>query len=71
MKNIIITYNTLEKVSQKNEIFAQWDFASAKQLNMEMCSQAVLKLIDLKIFKSFKSKKIEAKIKIENTMNSK
>lgn len=41
MKNIIITYNILEQVSQKNEIFAQWDFASAKQLNMDMCSQAV------------------------------
>ena len=48
MKKIITTYNTLEQVSQKNEIFTQWNFASAKQLNMEMCSQTVSKLIELK-----------------------
>lgn len=35
-------------MSQKNEIFTQWNFSSAKQLNVEMCSQTVLKLIDLK-----------------------
>ena len=48
VKKVIVTYNTLEQVSQKNDIFPRWNLASAKQLNIEMCSQTVSKLIDLK-----------------------
>lgn len=47
-EKIIIIYNALEQVAEKNEIFIQWNFSSTKQLNMEMYSQTVSKVINLK-----------------------